>query len=227
METLPGALAGLLSALPRGLASADQEDIPEARSSIFLLVAPRDVSKKLSGILAARLALRGPLHVLDGGNQFDAYAIARLVRQQTSQLQPILERLFLARAFTCYQMAVLIEDACKTLESPIPPAPVLILDLLSTFYDESVQLGERRRLLDHTLAQLQRLGQRTTVIISAQNVRGGQPASVMAERSGPLLAPELLPPELLVPELLPRLEAIADRTWHFTPAVPLQAPRLF
>ena len=73
-------------------------------------------------------ALRGPVTVLDGGNRFNAYLVARGARGQTE----LLERITVSRAFTCYQMLTLLETT-----HPLP-RPILILDLLNTYYDESV-----------------------------------------------------------------------------------------
>jgi hypothetical protein len=112
--------------------------------------------------LAARLAVRGPLRVLDGGNQFNAIPVARTIRRYTSDLTNVLQDILLARAFTCYQMASLIAD------SPSGAAPTLVLDLLATFYDENVSLGDSRRLLAGCLLKLQRMGQTGPVIVGAQ-----------------------------------------------------------
>jgi hypothetical protein len=47
---------------------------------------------------------------MDGGNRFDAHQIARYIRRQSSQLDAILGRIAIARAFTCYQMAALLAE---------------------------------------------------------------------------------------------------------------------
>jgi hypothetical protein len=94
-----------------------------------------------------RLAERSPLTVLDGGNRFNAYLVARGARGQTG----LLERITVSRAFTCYQLLTLLE--C----TPALPRPILVLDILNTFYDESVRVPERRRLLTGCIAHLDRL----------------------------------------------------------------------
>lgn len=96
-----------------------------------------------------RLAERGPLTVLDGGNRFNAYLVARGARGQAE----LLERITVSRAFTCYQMLTLLETI------PCLPRPILTLDLLNTFYDESVRVYERRRLLEGCIFHLDRLSQ--------------------------------------------------------------------
>ncbi len=101
--------------------------------------------------LAAVIALEGPLRALDGGNCINIYPLARALRRRTSRLQQALGNVHLARAFTCYQMLALLAD------TPASPAPTLVLDLLCTFYDESVPLQESRRLLDAAIRELLRL----------------------------------------------------------------------
>jgi hypothetical protein len=112
--------------------------------------------------LAARLAVSGPLRVFDCGNQFNVYPVARAVRRRTSGLAEALGRIRLARAFTCYQVLALLEEA------PDEGVPTLVFDLLSTFYDEDVKLPESQRLLRRCLAQLGRLSRVAPVIVSAR-----------------------------------------------------------
>ena len=64
--------------------------------------------------LAAQLAAHGPLRVLDGGNQFNVYPVARAIRRQTPDLNAALQRIVLSRAFTCYQMVVMLDEAAAT-----------------------------------------------------------------------------------------------------------------
>ena len=137
---------------------------------LAVIIAPQ-AGRSLLLDLAARLAVRGPLRVLDGGNQFNAYPVARAVRRYTPDLANVLQDILLARAFTCYQMAALIA------ESPAGATPTLVFDLLSTFYDENVSLFESRRLLSTCLIKLQHLGQAGPVIVGAQ-----PPGSVCQER---------------------------------------------
>ncbi len=94
-----------------------------------------------------RLAERSPLTVLDGGNRFNAYLVARGARGQTE----LLERITVSRAFTCYQMLTLLETTHSLSK------PILVLDMLNTFYDESVRVHERRRLLTGCITHLDRL----------------------------------------------------------------------
>ncbi len=170
---------------------------------IWLVLAPGSLNEALLD-LAARLAVHSRLHIIDGGNRFSAN---RLIRSLTRYLEEsarrgeaarsmtgALDSIHLARAFTCYQMHTLLAE---TLSSN---APVLILDLLATFYDEDVRLPEALRLLEGCLVELQRLAERAPVVIGSQ---GGRVLKTGSR-----------------PELLQTLHAAADRVWIFEPREP-------
>jgi hypothetical protein len=83
-----------------------------------------------------------------------------LLRRQTTAVLPALQRIHLARAFTCYQVASLLSEVA------VAQLPTLVTDLLETFYDENVSLPERRTLLTQCLQELQRLSRQAEVLIS-------------------------------------------------------------
>ncbi len=168
---------------------------------LLLVIAPHAGGAIMLGLIA-RLACRGPLRLLDGGNCFDVYhcnqAIARILQGQKDQLPATLERIQLARAFTCYQMAALLKQTSGR------PVPTLVLDLLSTFYDESVPVAESRRLLQECIEQLQRLNSLAPVAISARPGLSGSRR-----------------------ELLETLQSAASQVWALEPYSPEPPARLF
>ena len=123
--------------------------------------------------LVARMAVRGPLLALDAANEFDAHKVARLIRRQTRQLDEVLGRVRVARAFTCYQVLTLFQQL------PATPIPHVVFDLPATFYDESVSLGESRRLLQTVLGHIERLRQDAPIVISVRPTRSGRRAELM------------------------------------------------
>ena len=167
--------------------------------------------------LAAHLARRGPLLVLDGGNCFNTYRVAATLYRLApyAEVQVNLEHIRAARAFTCFQMAALIHQA---LPPPcISPSqvtegeraislsqtmgvPVLVLEFLTTFQDENIPLRERQRLLSSCLNDLRQLAQAAPVLVTVRQ-SGTQPTP---------------------PEMLARLEATAGEVWTAEP--PLPAP---
>lgn len=171
--------------------------IPKPEAGRFLLVVTPYISGEVIFDLAARLALGGELEILDGGNTFNAYramsALRRLDPFQTPVSALITTRL--ARAFTCYQVVALLE------EMVIAPSarPLLILDLLNTFGDESLAVRERKRLLNHSLALIQRLA-RTRPVGAWVRRRSVAPAETL--------------------DFLAQVERAAGKRWHVQPPPP-------
>jgi len=139
------------------------------QGKILVLVAERSFLQQSMPALIARLTFRGTLRIVDGGNSFNAYAVARELRRQSADLHALLEQIHIARAFTCYQVFTLL------METPPSKAPTVCLDLLSTFYDESVPAEERRRLLLQSIAHIQRLSQFAPVALSIPVPQNGDP----------------------------------------------------
>lgn len=115
--------------------------------------------------IAALLALRGPVRVLDAGNGFDAYRVARHLRRHTPRLSEALAQISVARAFTCYQVLTLFVQTNTT------DTPQLIMDLLATFCDENVTQAESERLLRQVVNHIRRLRQGSPVMVSIQYPR--------------------------------------------------------
>jgi hypothetical protein len=126
---------------------------------LIALYAPH-AAREESSALATELALRGPLTVLDGGNRFVPYRVAQLLRRKTVDVDAASKRLYIRRAFTCYEMNSLLGDT-QTLSQPY-----LILDLLNTFYDDHVRTQEVRRLLELCLVQIHRLQISAPVVVT-------------------------------------------------------------
>jgi len=107
-------------------------------------------------VLAAKFAERSPLIVLDCGRQFDATIIARAAGGR----EEITDRIHIQRAFICSEVARLVQTTWMT------AAPVLILDLLSTFYDENVRIRMRKYLLETILLHLKRMSRGAGLAVS-------------------------------------------------------------
>jgi hypothetical protein len=180
--------------------------------NLLLVVAPA-AGNALMMDLVARLAARGPLRLLDGGNRIDVHAISRALARGPVDLRTALGRIQLARAFTCYQVDTLLREA------PARPVPTLVLDLLSTFYDESVPAAESLRLLESCILQLRRLNQWAPVAVSARPA----PVSTSTFQSAGTLTQATLTGR---PELLQALQAAADQSFILEPHIPPPPARL-
>jgi len=70
-----------------------------------------------------------------------------------------MSRVRLSRGVSCYQMAALAT------EGTFAPYPLLMLDFLATFYDQSVRVSDRRRLLRLCLQRLDQLSRCAPVLV--------------------------------------------------------------
>lgn len=176
------------------------DNLPELRAGkLILILAPPALGREIATIFIAQLALQGPVRVLDGGNRFAAYPLARAVRRLTPNLDEVLGRVQVARAFTCYQMLALLDQTADTV------VPTLALELLATFLDESVPLIERRHLMRLAVDHLLRLRSQTPVAVTNPPLEAGQPK-----------------------DLLDQLIEVADRIMRFEgPLPPVEQLRLF
>ena len=165
---------------------------------LHLVIAPHRIQRQMMTLLTARMALNGRVRLVDAGNCFDGYGLARQLRLQTSYWQQALERVSVARAFTCYQVETLLT------ETVADAAPTLVLNLLDTFYDENVKLPERLRLLEVSLSELRRLCRTASVAVSTSLPTHSQPV-----------------------ELLEMLSASAGQVWSYEEPQPVEPLRLF
>ncbi len=133
----------------------------------FLLVGPHSLNATLLTLIS-RLGKGAPVRVLDGGNRFNAYNVAR----QAGGRPEVLNRITVSRAFTCYQVLSLLGS------TPASASPFVVLDLLNTFYDESVQAAERKRLLRGCIANLHRLEQKSGGAVSVHPPAVPSPVAV-------------------------------------------------
>lgn len=120
-----------------------------------LLVLSRQDRNQLLVAMAC-LAQSSPLIVLDCGRQFDSSIVARAAHGRPE----IIDQIKVQRAFICYEVVKLLE------QTPIGKTPILILDFLSTFYDENVKMHTRKYLLENSLRHLQRLNRGAGLAVS-------------------------------------------------------------
>ena len=152
----------------------------------LLLVAPDTIAATLVE-LVARLALQGHMYVLDAGNSFQGYPLAHsLARYGAMWRRPC------SASFSRGLSPVTRWLPCF-LKKPLAPYPILILDFLSTFYDQGVRVAERQRLLQICLKQMDRLSRSAPLAVWVRQRR-------------------VIPQEGLA--FLSQVEAAAGRVWR-------------
>lgn len=131
---------------------------PLTTGDFRLVIAPHAGTQLLIEI-AARLAVSGSVRILDCGNRSNVYPIAKAIRRLTADVDSCLERILISRAFTAYEVVTMLQQ-----ESP--SSPIIVVDMLSMFFDESISLVESQRLLDLAIMEIKRFCQVTPVIVT-------------------------------------------------------------
>lgn len=124
--------------------------ISHAQHPLTLIFESRPLRESLDEDIVQK-ALCAPVVILDAGNCFNPLRLTRSIRRQTVQIQQTLDRIQVARAFTCFQVVSLLE------QTRYPKGSVFILRLLTTFADEMAPVYERQRLLDQVDTHIERL----------------------------------------------------------------------
>ena len=118
---------------------------------------------EISSYVAGWLASKGiEVIVLDGANRFDPYMVSSFARKALIPPERLLKRIRIARAFTCYQMAVMVGERLISLvgaihESPLQKPWVILLGPVTPFMDEDVSEREARPLFERSLKKIEEM----------------------------------------------------------------------
>ena len=128
----------------------------------------------LSSLLCVRAQLPPQLGGLgsnvvfvDGGNTFRLYQVARLARLYRLDPKQALERIYLSRAFTAYQMTALILEKLKVTIKRYDAKLAIISDIASLFLDKAVPEDETRRVYTQVTAYLRNFAKENQIMLIA------------------------------------------------------------
>ncbi len=115
--------------------------------------------------LFATLALRGSFYAIAGGEWLPTYALVHSIRRRTPDVKQVLDRVRLARPFTCYQVLDLLEETRPERD------PIVILDFLHHFYNPDIQPFVRQRVLEQCCRHLQRLALSRSLLVFTERLQ--------------------------------------------------------
>jgi hypothetical protein len=102
---------------------------------------------------------------IDGANTFRLYRTTRLARLCHLDPKQALDRIYISRAFTAYQMTALVlqklEDAVKTYDAKL----VIISDIAAMFLDKDVEEEEAKRIYSQVILRLSKFAKESRTII--------------------------------------------------------------
>jgi len=119
---------------------------------------------EISSYVAGWLAAKGiEVIVLDGANRFDPYMVSSFARKALIPPERLLKRIRIARAFTCYQMAIMVGEKLHSLlsqEGAIRQSEnrwVILLGPVTPFMNEDVSEREVRPLFERSLKKIEEM----------------------------------------------------------------------
>ena len=102
---------------------------------------------------------------IDGGNTFRLYNVARLAQLHHLNPQEVLNRVFISRAFTAYQLTSLImeklEEAMKIHNAKL----AIISDIAGFFLDDDVQFEEAQQVYSQIISYLSNFARKHQIIL--------------------------------------------------------------
>lgn len=174
----------------------------EPRGKLYCLHGSR-FAFRIALSAAAQLLLRGiPVALVDGTNRFDPYFIAEFARRVSSRGGPppaaLLDRIYVSRAFTCYQMEAAVTEKLPSFIARAGVPVAILFGPLDTFYDDQAPFFEVQAGVERMIGALRRLrDNRIGVLTASEEVR-----LASRERS----------------RLFPRLAAAMDNVFRVTEA---------
>ena len=169
------------------------------RKRHLTLILTQDSARTSKTELIAHLILHGPLFVISGDEWLPAFALPRILREQTTDVKGLLGRLYTVRASTCYRLF----DSLAGI--PMKGEPILVMDLLHTFYDSDIPLRVRLFKLRECCRELKRLALYRPIVVMTQEREAEE-----------------------YEKFIPALWSIADKTVILDPELePTQQPALF
>jgi hypothetical protein len=122
---------------------------------IYLLYGDNLIFQLSLRMAAYAMAKGTPIAVVDGCNQFNVHLLSRFARERHLDPEGFLNRIFISRGFTCYQMEQAIANRLPSFLKSIHSNTAMIFGLLDTFYDEQASFREVQHILQRLLLVLQ------------------------------------------------------------------------
>lgn len=104
---------------------------------------------------------------VDGGNTFRLYQVSRLAKLHQFDPKQTLERIYISRAFTAYQMTALILEKLEKTINRYDAKFVIISDIAGLFLDKDVPEDEARRVYSQITAYLSNFAKENQIILIA------------------------------------------------------------
>jgi hypothetical protein len=153
---------------------------------VGLLYGERTVYSLAMLVASEILAGGDGLVMIDGANRLDPYLLARLARYQHRHPDDFLERTYITRAYTCYQLDISITDGLLSFLGRVGARIVIVYGLIDLFDDDQVPAGDAAdilRRIRQTFVHLKANGISTLLVSSAPRFRLKEREKLFAQMS--------------------------------------------
>jgi hypothetical protein len=106
---------------------------------------------------------------VDGGNTFDLYEVSRIAQQYGLDPKAVLDRIFISRAFTAYQLTSLIVNRLKSTVDKFAAKLVVLSDVARLYNDRDVPKKEAMDVFNKLTLFLSKFALDNEVIVIATN----------------------------------------------------------
>ena len=106
---------------------------------------------------------------VDGGNVFNPYVVAEVARGHGLNPKNVLERIYVSRAFTAYQLSSLILEKLEKAVRKFRSKLVTVSDISSLFLDRDVPKTEAQDLFLKVCGRLEKIARERKVIVVASH----------------------------------------------------------
>jgi RecA/RadA recombinase len=102
---------------------------------------------------------------VDGGNSFSPYLLAKIARSHGLDSRRILERIYVSRAFTAYQLSSLILEKLEPFLNCKRARLLVVSDITSLFFDRDIPKTEAKDLFMKVCAKLSEIAAKKQAIV--------------------------------------------------------------
>ncbi|MDH5787667.1 MAG: hypothetical protein OEZ40_05190 [Candidatus Bathyarchaeota archaeon] len=117
--------------------------------------------------------LASPVVFVDGGNSFNPYLVAEIARGYGLDSRAVLERIYVSRAFTAYQLSSLIIEKLNSFLNSKRAKVLIVSHISSLFFDRDIPKTEAKDLFTKACSKLSEIAtnKKTIVLASYQPER--------------------------------------------------------
>jgi len=107
---------------------------------------------------------------IDGGMSFKPYIITKYARKIEIDQRSILDHIYISRAFTLFQLTVLLQDKLEKKIKECNPKTLIIGKFLSSYFDSNISSREANILMKNNLKKIKELTKKYKLITIISNL---------------------------------------------------------